>query len=302
VPELRHLTWPLLAASLVVGLAALVRIADPAAGGPDEITGVIRLPWLVIWTIITLFSLAALVLLLDLARRMRSRRHGDEDDVTLGRETPRRQPWLQALAQVLSLVNFAVIAYLLWKNVLPLTGLGELGQGVGSATALARERPVDAPFFLTWTFAVLALVAGSGALALALWLTSCDRFAWWWEEPADDEAPPAPLLEAVDESLEDLRAEPDARRAIIRCYARFERAAADAGLARRPWQTPMEFMRETLSRLPAPRGAVRALTGLFELARFSDRALGPGERDHALDALDDVKAAIEAERRDAVAH
>lgn len=276
-------------------------MADPA-GGPDDITGVIRLPWLVTWIIITLFSLAALVLLLDLGRRMRSRRHDDEDDVTLGREAPRRQPWLQALTQILSLVNFAVIAYLLWKNVLPLTDLMALGQGVGSATALPQERPVDAPFFLTWTFAVLALVAGSAALALALWVTSSDRFTRWWEQDADDEAPPAPLVEAVDESLEDLRAEPDARRAIIRCYARFERAAAAAGLARRPWHTPMEFMRETLSRLPAPRGAVRALTGLFELARFSDRALGPGERDRALDALDDIKAAIEEERRDAVAH
>jgi hypothetical protein len=63
----------------------------------------------------------------------------------------------------------------------------------------------------------------------------------------------------------------------------------------------MEFMREALSRLPAPRGAVRALTGLFELARFSDRRLGPTERDRALDALDDIKAAIDAGRADAVA-
>jgi hypothetical protein len=110
-------------------------------------------------------------------------------------------------------------------------------------------------------------------------------------------APPPPaLVEAVDESAEDLRSEPDARRAIIRCYARFERAAAVSGLARLPWQTPMEFMRETLARLPAPRGPVSALTGLFELARFSERTLGPGERDRALDALDDIKAAIHAAR------
>ena len=79
-----------------------------------------------------------------------------------------------------------------------------------------------------------------------------------------------------------------------------ERAAAVSGLERRPWHTPMEFMREALSRLPAPRGAVRALTGLFELARFSDRALGPGERDRAFAALDDIKAAIEEGRADAV--
>jgi hypothetical protein len=101
------------------------------------------------------------------------------------------------------------------------------------------------------------------------------------------------MVEAVDESLEDLRAEPDARRAIIRSYARFERAAAAVGLQRERSQTPMEFMREALRHLPGPRDAVRALTGLFELARFSDRPLGEPERTRALDALDDIKGAID---------
>lgn len=300
MPELRQLTWwALLAASLVVGLAALVRMADPA-GGPDDITGVIRLPWLVTWTIIALFSLAALVFFVDLARRMRSRRRDGEDDPVLGREAPPRQPWLQALAQIMSLVNLVVIAYLLWKNVLPLERLMALGQGFGAGTGLPQERAVDAPFFITWTFAALALAAGGGALALALWVTSSDRLAKWWEGEADEPAPP-PMVQAVEDSLEDLHGESDARRAIIRCYARFERAAADSGLERRPWQTPMEFMRETLSRLPASRAAVRTLTGLFELARFSDRALGAEERDRALAALDEIKASLDQGRADAVA-
>jgi hypothetical protein len=83
------------------------------------------------------------------------------------------------------------------------------------------------------------------------------------------------------------------RRAIIRCWARFERVAAEAGVRRRPWHTPMEFMREALERLPVPRTAVPALTGLFELARFSARALGPRERERALDALDEIRGALE---------
>jgi hypothetical protein len=298
--QLRPVIWALLAASLVVGLAALVRMADPATGQIDEVTGVIRLPWLVTWTIITLLTLAAVVFLVDLVRRMRSRRHEDDETAFFGREEARRPPWLQALAQVLSILNFVVLAFLLWKNVMPLTVLLSAGQGIGSAGGLPLERPVDAPFFITWTFAILALGVGCGALAFALWVTSRDRLARWSERDTDDPAPP-PLVAAVDESLEDLRAEPDARRAIIRCYARFERAAAVSGLERRPWQTPMEFMRDALSHLPAPRGAVRALTGLFELARFSDRALGPGERDHAFAALDAIKTAIEEGRADAVA-
>jgi hypothetical protein len=283
--------WAVLGASLVVGLAGLVRLADPA-GTPDPLMGTIRLPYLVTWTIIGLFGLAALVMCIDLVRRMRSRRHEDEDAGTFGRVVPQRPPWLQALAQILSLVNFVVIGYLLWKNVLPFADFMALGAGAGAVGALPHERPPDAPFFVTWTFAILALLAGAGALAFALWITSSDRLAKWWESDEDAAVPP-PLVEAVDESLEDLRGEPDARRAIIRSYARFERAAAAVGLSRVRSQTPMEFMREALSRLPAPRGAVRALTALFELARFSDRTLGAAERTTALDALDDIKAAID---------
>ncbi len=294
------LTWALLAGSLVIGLAALVRMAGPAAGGPDDLTGTIRLPELVTGTIVTLFALAALVFLVGLLRRMRSRRA--EEAGALGSEAAPVPPWMRTLKQILSLLNFVVLAYLLWRGAIPLTGLLSLGLGAGSAIAptLPQEAPV-APPVVTWTFGVLALVAGFGALAFALWVAFGDRLAQWWEGAAGD-SPLPPLAAAVEESLEDLRAEPDARRAIVRCYARFERVAADSGVERKPWHTPMEFMREALPRLPVPRGTVPTLTGLFELARFSHRALGPRERDRALDALDEIKASIEERRADAVAH
>ena len=294
------LTWTLLAASFVIGLAAVVRMAGPASGGPDDLTGSIRLPELVTGTIATLFVLAALVFVLGLVRRLRSRRLAEEAGA-LGPEALRVPLWMRTVTQILSLLNFVVLAYLLWRGAIPLTALLSLGLGAGSAVAptLPQHAPV-APPVVTWTFGVLALVAGLGALALALWVAFGDRLAQWWEGASSD-LPLSPLAEAVEESLQDLRAEPDARRAIIRCYARFERVAADAGVERKPWHTPMEFMREALPRLPVPRGAVPTLTGLFELARFSHRALGSRERDRALNALDEIKAATEEGRADAVA-
>jgi hypothetical protein len=63
----------------------------------------------------------------------------------------------------------------------------------------------------------------------------------------------------------------------------------------------MEFMREALGRLPGPRTAVPTLTGLFELARFSDHLLGPPDRDRALEALDDIRMAIAARDGDVAA-
>lgn len=288
--------WTLLAASLVIGLAALARMTGDAPVGADDTARVIQLPERVTTSIATLFAMAAVVFLLGLARRMRAARRRDEAGL-LGPEPTRLPAWLRVLNQIMSLIYFVVFVYLLWRGATPLVGLLTQGfaAGGGLAPASGDSGPAGARPLVTWTFGVLAVVAGLGALALALWIAFADRLAEWWQAEADD-SPRPPLAVAVEESLEDLRAEPDARRAIIRCYSRFERAAADSGLARKPWLTPMEFMREALPRLPIPRGTLPTLTRLFELARFSHRALGPGERDRALDALDAIKAALGEER------
>jgi hypothetical protein len=47
---------------------------------------------------------------------------------------------------------------------------------------------------------------------------------------------------------------------------------------------------------------VPTLTGLFELARFSHHALGPQERDRAVDALHEIRRAMEVRDGDAGAH
>jgi len=298
VRVLRRFTWVLLPASLVVGLAALLRMAGPGPAGPDDLTGVIRLPKPVTSTLLALFALAGLVFLVGLVRRARSLR--PEADA-LGAEDVPPPAWMRTVTQILSLVNFVILAYLIWRGVIPLADLLALGQGLGSAIAPApQDAPVVAPPLVTWTYGVLALVAGLGVLALALWVAFSDRLAEWWERTAPDPHAPRPLG-AVDESLEDLRAEPDARRAIIRCYGRFERVAAGSGVERKAWFTPLEFMREALARLPIARGAVPTLTELFELARFSRRTLGPAERDRALDALGEITTAIEKRRADAAA-
>ena len=284
------LTWTLLGASLVVGLAALVRMADPAALSAHDITGVVRLAEGLTRTVLALFALAAIVFLVDLVRRLRSRRRG-EGELALLPDPPKVPAWLRAVTQIASLAYFVLLAYVLWSRGLPLVAM-IWGQGGSSGLGtLIPEVVPDAPPLVTWTFGALALLAGAGALALAVWVAFSERLTEWWME-APREAPPPPLVEAVEESVEDLSTEPDPRRAIIRCYARFERLAADSGLARRPWITPMEFLREALSRLQLPRSAAQTLTGLFELARFSNRTLGEPERSRALRALDEIRATV----------
>jgi hypothetical protein len=290
--------WVSLAASFVIGLAAVMRMAGPAP--EDDVSGVIRLPGQVTATIAILFALAALVFLTDLVRRGFSRGEGADAEAEGAAEAPRIPPWLRRVTQLLSILNFVILAYLLWRGVIPLGGLLSLRTGAGSATgfALPLTVPASASPVITWTFGILALAAGLGALALALWVALGERLAHGREGSAG-EVPRAPLESAVEESLEELHSEPDARRAIVRCYARFERAAADSGVERKPWFTPMEFMREALNRLPIPRTAGPTLTGLFELARFSHHPLGARERDRALEALDEIRTAMEARDGDA---
>ena len=69
--------------------------------------------------------------------------------------------------------------------------------------------------------------------------------------------------------------------------------ASAARAPRSPWQTPAEFMRTTLVRLPLPAAPVERLTALFELARFSDRPLGADARDDACDCLDEIQVALQ---------
>ena len=295
------LLWVLLAASFVVGLSAVIRMAGPVPSGDEVITGMIRLPHPVTATITTLFSVAAVLFLTDLFRRALARRQEEGDEGALGPEPPRIPAWMRTLTQVLSLFYFVAVAYLLWRGAAPLAGMIGLRQGLGGPIGAAPAAPgPGAPPLVAWTFGILALAAGLGALALALWVVFGERLAVWWAGPASEEVD-EPLAAAVDESLDDLRAEPDPRRAIIRCYARFERVAADSGLRRRPWSTPMEFMREVLGRLPVPRAAVPVLTALFERARFSHHPLGAPERDRALAALDEIRASIAERAGDAPA-
>jgi hypothetical protein len=113
------------------------------------------------------------------------------------------------------------------------------------------------------------------------------------EETVLDTAPEA-LAAALDESLDDLRSDPDLRRAIIAAYSRMERALAAAGIPRHPAEAPFEYLERALLTLDASSDAVHRLTDLFEWARFSHHEPEPSMRDDAVDAL----VAVRDELRD----
>ena len=104
------------------------------------------------------------------------------------------------------------------------------------------------------------------------------------------------FADAVDESLDDLRAEPDPRRAVIAAYARLERVLASHRLPRRPAEAPFEYLRRMLAQLSVSPTAARKLTDLFERAKFSQHAVEPEMKEQAIHALETVRDDLLAAR------
>jgi hypothetical protein len=102
------------------------------------------------------------------------------------------------------------------------------------------------------------------------------------------------LSRALDDSIDDLRRDPDIRRAIIAAYARMEGVLARAGLPRRPAEAPFEYFARSLVDLEASADAARRLTALFERAKFSHHEPAESMRDEAIDALVAVREDVRA--------
>lgn len=102
---------------------------------------------------------------------------------------------------------------------------------------------------------------------------------------------------ALDESLDDLRDDPDTRRAIIAAYARMERALAATGIPRRPSEAPYEYLARALESLHTSASSVTRLTDLFERAKFSRHIPDESMREDAIDALVAVRDELRTPRQ-----
>jgi hypothetical protein len=93
-------------------------------------------------------------------------------------------------------------------------------------------------------------------------------------------------------SLADLESERDPRLAVQRAYARMEESLGAIELPRAPDETPTEFTARVLRVLGASAAAASDLTGLFEIARFSDHPMDEDDRRRAIASVRRVEAEV----------
>src|SRR4051812_39777195 len=97
------------------------------------------------------------------------------------------------------------------------------------------------------------------------------------------------LVSALEDTIDDLRHERDPRRAVIAAYAQMERALTAHGVPRNRAETQLEYLGRVLRALAVRDSAARALTELFEYAKFSPHEIDSAMKDRAIGALSSVR-------------
>jgi Domain of unknown function (DUF4129) len=104
--------------------------------------------------------------------------------------------------------------------------------------------------------------------------------------------PAAQVSADLRRSLADLESERDPRLAVQRAYVRMEESFGAIELSRAPDETPAEFTARVLRVLGASAAAASDLTGLFEIARFSDHPMDEHDRRSAIESVRRVEAEL----------
>lgn len=139
------------------------------------------------------------------------------------------------------------------------------------------------------------LVLGIGGLVLVggvwMYVRSRRRLAPLFAERGLE----ADMVSAIESTIDDLRSEKDARRAVIAAYALMERTLARHGLARHRSEAPLEYLANILRGLHVRESAVVSLTRLFEFAKFSGHEVDAAMKEEAIEALVAIRDDLQRE-------
>ena len=216
------------------------------------------------------------------------------------REAPleRRRGYVaRVLSNLALLVLFGVAAYGVFylrhhSHIFGLSGkaAGKRPKVAGHASGSGRSA-FEPTFQWTVFWIALAVLVVAAVWLVVLHRRRTQRTLSALPEPTVAEE----LASSIGDAIDDLEAEPDARRAVIAAYARMEGVLARRGLQRQASETPLEYLRRILLDLSARADAVQRLTDLFEQAKFSRHEIDGAMKLDAIGALrtirDDLQAA-----------
>ena len=270
---------------LGLGITALLVVAGIASHGRPLAGGRGPGPTATFFDYVaTTLAIAAFVMFVALVHIVLSYRWGPGG-------SPRSRSHL--LSSLLMLAGAAVVAWFILNTGFEqrLRRLEQQVQGNSSAVTQRPLRPAPKNVRnarLRWDeIAIVVAVLGGAAIVVLAGRNAKKPRSWRLGRRQA-------LSLALDESLDDLRDDPDLRRAIVAAYARMEAALARAGRPRRPAEAPFEYLERALTALDTSAESVLRLTTLFELAKFSHHEQEPAMRDEAVDALVAVRDELRA--------
>jgi len=272
-----------LPALAVLALAAIVAVA--AGGSTPGGTGDSRGPSELVLD--TLLTLVLLLFVFAIATIVYAIFHRKE----LGKLRPPQRHRRSAVASLL--IFFAIlgiVALLRWRGAFP--GDEQVERlPAGPMPPGGGDVPTDPGYDPQLAWVPLLVVGTLAAIAYAAFTVAARRR----RGPRPRSAVAATLADVFDDSLDDLRAEADPRRAVIAAYARLERVLALHGLAKHSPETPQEYLARILPALEVDARSISRLTDLFTWAKFSHHDVRPDMKEEAIAALstarDDLRAA-----------
>ena len=273
-----------LAVGSLVAMAFLAGAADHAAAGTGPIP-IPREPLVVaaqtgLWLLVAADVLLLIVIVYAVAT----------DRSPIVAEPRSKRSLASYLAPLIPMLIALALLYLRRPGGGGVTFFGPLGLGSGlPRSPVTNHAQSQAGGDTIWFSLLLAVIAVAIFLA---WL--------FWPHPRRSRprlvsvAPeaPEPMAEAVDESIEALRAIADPRQAIVAAYSSMETSLTRAGVPRGRADTPLEFLARALSAVLGTSPDARRLTHLFEFAKFSRHEVDESLRSDALLALQNIRAQI----------
>jgi hypothetical protein len=267
----------------LVVLALLAVVAIAATGSTSTGTGRVRPPAATLLD--TIFSLGLLAVVAGGVLVV----YGLMQRKEIGREmSSRRYPRTSLVGWILFVFAFTLFVY--WRKWDFRPTQPPVTEVVPTETA---PPPSGTPHDGTTTtyeprlaWIPILVVLGLVAVAVAAYVLSARRAR---RRVSERETLAEDVALVLDETLDDLRSEPDPRRAVIAAYARLEQVLAANGVRRADAETEEEYLGRFLVSLAVSEAAARRLTDLFEWARFSQHAIDVEMKEEAIDALQEMR-------------